>query len=64
MKHYGNKKTKLKLTEKAFTNYSNSDPLDIYEKETDNGFIYRITGIIEADGLTAAEVIETLESLE
>lgn len=64
MKHYGNEKTNLTLTEKAFTNYSNADPLDIYEKEADNGFVYRITGIIEADDLTAAEVIEMLESLE
>ena len=63
MKHYGSENTHLKLTGKAFDNYTNSDPLDIYERETDKGLRYNITGIIEMNDLTEKELIDILVSM-
>jgi hypothetical protein len=63
MKRYGNEKTKLFLTEKAEAVYSDSDPLEILERETPYGLRYDLRGVLEADGLTAEEVNRTLEDL-
>lgn len=62
-KHYGNEPTHLTLTEKAYAVYSNSFPLDIYERETEDGYTYRMTGAIVDDELTADDVNELLETL-
>lgn len=56
MKHFGNEKTHLTLSKEAFAIYSETDPLDIYEYETKDGYRYNITGAITAEGLTADEV--------
>lgn len=65
MKHiYGNDSTHLTLTERAERIYSVSDPLRIEETETEDGYRYTLTGIIEADGLTEAEVSEYIEELD
>ena len=47
-KQYGKERTALKLTDKAFKNYSNSD-FTIYEEETDNEYTYTIDGGIYTD---------------
>lgn len=39
--------------------YSNTDPLDIYECDG----VYSMRGCIEADDLTAADVLDYLEAL-
>jgi len=63
-KIYGNERTHLTLTDEAQRIYSDSDPLTIKEYESDNGYIYSLSGIIEADGLTAEEVSDQIESLD
>lgn len=63
MKHYGSQRTHLKLTQKAFRAYSNTDPLDICEIESAGCYRYKMTGVIEGDDLTAEEVNEMLEAL-
>ena len=63
MKTYGNEKTNLELTGKALEVYSNTDPLTIIEKETDGGFIYDVSGAIEAYDQTAEQVNALLESV-
>ena len=63
MKIFGRDATNLTLTAAARAVYNNSDPLTITEIETDDGFLYNITGIIERNGLTADQVNEALESL-
>jgi hypothetical protein len=60
MKIYGNEKTRLELTEKAQRIYSESDPLQIIEQ--DDG-TYSARGIIDRDGMTAAEVNKMLEDM-
>ena len=37
IKQYGNTKTKLSLTEKAYDIYRDTDPLDIWEVEDEDG---------------------------
>jgi len=61
MKIYGETKTNLTMTKAAEEVYSNSDPLVIKEYETDDGFRYKIEGIIERDDLTAEDVNRLLE---
>lgn len=62
-KQYGNEKTSLTLTNKAFKNYSNSD-FTIYEEESDNEYTYKIDGGIYIDDLTEKDVNEFFEQLE
>ena len=59
MKIYGNEKTNLELTDKAFAVYSDTDPLKIIEE--DDG-TYTMTGVFERYGMTAEDVNRVLES--
>lgn len=59
MKIYGNEKTNLTLTDKAFEVYSNTDPLKIIEE--DDG-TYSMTGCFERYGMSAEQVNSVLES--
>lgn len=63
MKTYGKERTALKLTDKAFKNYSNSD-FTIYEEENDGVYTYTIDGGIHSDDLTEKDVNEFFEQLE
>lgn len=63
MKTYGKERTALKLTDKAFKNYSNSD-FTIYEEENDGVYTYTIDGGIYTDDLTEADVNNFFEELE
>ena len=58
MKIYGNDKTNLVLSDKAFEVYSNTDPLKIIEE--DDG-TYSMTGCIERHGMTEDDVNTVLE---
>ena len=58
MKRYGDTKTALNLTEKAFAAYSETDPLDIYEHDDGS---YSMRGACEFNNLTAADVNDILE---
>lgn len=61
---YGNEKTHLTLTDKAFAAYSVIDPLDIIEFEDEmGGLSYSFRGAIDADLLTEEGVNEWLEEL-
>lgn len=62
-KQYGKERTSLKLTDKAFKNYSNSD-FTIYEEENDGVYTYTIDGGIYTDDLTEKGVNEFFEQLE
>lgn len=44
------------LSDKAAAFYSSSDPLALYEYNTIAGLRYAVTGIVDAAGLTLAEV--------
>ena len=59
-KRYGDTKTHLRLSGKAWDYYSNTDPCDIYEFKTDDGFRYSLDYM---DNLTESELIEILEAL-
>jgi hypothetical protein len=59
-KIFGNERTSLQLTDKAFKIYSGSDPFQIREHSDGT---YSTHGIIDRDGMTAQEVNELLESL-
>lgn len=61
-KVYGNENTNLKLTDKAFKVYSDTDPLEIREFEKDGEFTYELKGCIEGT-YSAEEVIEILEEM-
>ncbi len=62
-KVYGNENTHLYLSEYAQYVYSNTDPLEIREYETDNGYAYKIFfDTIETEFLSANEVEEFLLS--
>ena len=63
MKTYGKERTSLKLTDKAFKNYSNSD-FTIYEEENDGVYTYTVDGGIYSDDLTEKDVNEFFEQLE
>lgn len=62
-KRFGDVNTHLKLTEKAMAVYSSTDPISIYERETEDGYIYRISGAIVLDYLADWEVSDFLECL-
>lgn len=65
-KIYGNTKTHLRLTGKAFDFYSVTSPLiieEFYNSEADD-YIYRVTGAIEADGITEQQLVRAIEDLE
>lgn len=62
-KRYGDEKTNLTLTDKAYACYSVTDPISIYERETGEGFKYSIRGFADCDNLTAEQVNSTLEEL-
>ena len=68
-KRYGSETTALTLTDKAFEEYSGTDPLDIFEKvvdydENDNPIHrYYMRGAYHYNGLTADEVNEILEAI-
>ena len=63
MKIYGNEKTSLTLTEKAQKAYSETDPIRIEEVETDDGYIYNVSGCIECNNLTEEAVNRVFEDL-
>lgn len=58
MKKYGATTTNLKLTEKAEKIYSVTEPCEIIEHETEDGYRYSISGIIEAENLTNEQINE------
>jgi len=60
MKIYGNEKTKLVLSDKAYEVYSNTDPLNIIEE--DDG-TYSMNGCFERYGMTAEDVNRFFEEL-
>lgn len=63
-KHYGIHRTHLQLTEKAEAYYNNTDPLDIWEWDTANGYRYTMTGADEIDDLVTESFLnDYLESL-
>lgn len=62
-KRYGDEKTNLTLTGKAYAFYCEADPMSIYERETDEGFRYALRGFTYCDNLTAEQVNSTLEEL-
>lgn len=62
-KSYGDEKTNLTLTAKAYAAYCDTDPLSIYERETDEGFRYALRGFDDCDNLTAEQVNATLEEI-
>lgn len=51
----------LKLSELANKVYLNTDPMEIEEVETEDGYRYNITGCMEVSGLTESEVNEAIE---
>ena len=65
---YGNEKTNLTLTEKAYQIYSNTDPLRIIEEEyeDENGdkkYRYFIAAYFREKGMTAEQINEFFEAL-
>lgn len=52
------------LSEKAQGVYYGTDPLDIFEVETDEGKRYDVAGMVEARNLTFEELEEFLESVQ
>lgn len=63
LRTYGNENTHLKLTNKAWKVYSNSD-ICIIEEETEEGIAYNLCGAIIKNNLTEKDVNDILESLE
>lgn len=65
-RRYGDAKTQLILSDKAFRFYSGSDPIDIYEIEDEDGsctYTLRMFGDPESKPMGADELTSTLESL-
>lgn len=63
-REYGNQKTKLHLTERAELAFRQTDPIHIYELESDSGLIvYRISGCVETDLCSEEYVNDVLEAL-
>ena len=60
-KIYGKDKTNLKLTELAQKVYNETQPLEIREFYTPDGYMYDINGAIEGDFLTELAVNLALE---
>lgn len=64
-KRYGDTKTALRLSAKAESIYSDTQPLSIFEEETDDGeYRYTVTGFLQGEDLTEDEVNALLESLD
>lgn len=63
LRTFGDEKTHLNLTNKAWKVYSNSD-ICIIEEETENRIIYNLCGAIIQNNLTEKDVNDVLESLE
>ena len=57
-KCYGDTKTKLVLTDKAYDMYCSTDPLSIYERKDG---LYDMDGSLIMNGLTAEQTNEVLE---
>ena len=63
-KVYGDTKTSLTLTEKAYSAYSQCDPCSIREYESDDGdLLYAISGIDDRRDMTEEDVNRYFESL-
>ena len=63
-KSYGDTKTSLTLTEKAYGAYSQCDPCTILEYEDEDGtLLYSISGIDDRRDLTEADVNRYFENL-
>ena len=65
---YGNEKTHLELTEKAYQIYSNTDPLRIIEEEYEDEegekkYRYFIAAYFRDKGMTAEQINEFFEAL-
>lgn len=67
MKHYTRRERERgelaarDLSPKAWRAYCESDPLTIYERETDSGTLYDVRGLIDGGGLTFDELQKALE---
>lgn len=53
----------LGLSKKAQTFYNETDPLAVFELETDNGARYDVRGFVDFDGLTFEELQAQFEEL-
>lgn len=62
-KRFGSEQTKLELSDRAYEVYCGYSPLDIFERETEEGLVYFLRGCVEADDLTADELDEMLVEL-
>lgn len=51
------------LSKKAFDFYTDTDPLDVYEYETEDGTRYDVTGCFTYTGLTFKELEQEFEML-
>lgn len=49
------------LSRKARDVYNHTDPLKIFERETDGGTLYDVRGLIDGDGLTFDELQKVIE---
>lgn len=64
VKEFGDEKTHLTLSDVAEATYSNTDRLDIYEEETENGYNYHVNFCgAWSENLTEAGVNKMLEEL-
>lgn len=64
-KRYGDTKTALRLSAKAERIYSDTQPLSIFEEETEDGeYRYTVTGFLQGEDMTEDEVNALLESLD
>ena len=63
MKIYGNDKTHLTMTKRAQAFYDCTDPITIEEIETDDGYLYNVSGVLERDCMTEDELNAALESM-
>lgn len=52
------------LSNKAWRCYSDTEPLAVYEVQTDDGFRYDVTGVLEATGLTLDQLGKLLEDYQ
>lgn len=60
---YGKDKTYLRLTELAQKAYDETEPLEIREFFTPDGYLYDMSGVIEGDFMTELAVNIALEGL-
>lgn len=60
---YGNTRTHLTLTGKALKMYNETDPLEIEEIETEDGYRYTMRGAFERENMTEEELTRGLEEL-